>query len=173
VRAMQTARLMLDGMGIWPGRMETFHTLEEQTMGEWEGKPRQLVYTEELVAHLDEHAWTFRAPGGGESQEDCAARLLAWLEEVARPSGCERIALVTHGMVIRSALVSLLGLDHRGVVKIHVENTSITRLEPVEGGWRVLSRNDVAHLEAAGMKRLTGAATPTQVHAVSVGEEEV
>jgi broad specificity phosphatase PhoE len=170
VRAVQTTRLMLDGMGLWPGVLETFPDIEEQHMGEWEGAPRLEVYTPEVVAHLDEHAWTFRPPGG-ESQEDCAGRLWRWLEREARGARHERIAVVTHGMVIRGFLVQALGLDRRGVVGIHVENTSITRVAPAEGGWEILSRNEVGHVERAGLERLTGAATPTETRAVRAGEE--
>jgi broad specificity phosphatase PhoE len=172
VRAVQTARGMLDGMGVWPGVLETFKEIEEQHMGQWEGADRTQTYTPELLAHLREHAWTFRPPGGGESQRDCAYRLIDWLNAQVRHAAHERVAVVTHGMVIRSFLAEVLDLDRRDVVMIHIENTSITRISPTENSWKILSRNENEHIERAGLERLTGAAMPELVRAVRAGEEE-
>ena len=87
---------------------------------------------------------------GGECTGDVIKRVMPVLEEITE-SGHERVAVVTHGGVIRSVAVSVLGMDYAKARLIggHLENCSITELEYHPGQKRfTLERfNDYAHLE--------------------------
>lgn len=88
---------------------------------------------------------------GGECASDVIRRGRPFFYEMA-DSGLERIAVVTHGGVIRSMAASFLQMDPAKfrLLGSSLENCSITEVayQP-EGGYFTLERfNDYAHLEA-------------------------
>lgn len=89
-------------------------------------------------------------PDGGECGADVAARVMPQLFELCdRPE--ERIAVVTHGGVIRSVCAEILQTGQNNKLKfaIDMENTSLTHLiYDEERKFFFLERfNDFAHLE--------------------------
>lgn len=86
---------------------------------------------------------------GGESGADVARRVLPFIEEL-KASGLRRVAVVTHGGVIRTLLCAFLGLgqEKRFLFGAPLENTSITivRWDAEEGKWYIHSLNDASHL---------------------------
>lgn len=87
---------------------------------------------------------------GGECAGDVAGRALPVLREIAE-SGYQRIAVVTHGCVIRCLTAGILGMDLAKVRLIggSLENCSITELayRPEQNRFTLERFNDYAHLE--------------------------
>ena len=87
---------------------------------------------------------------GGECAEDVIRRVWPFLEEIKK-SGCENIAVVTHGGVIRSVTAWLLGMNLAKwrLLGRDLENCSITELfyEKKWDRFRLERFNDYAHLE--------------------------
>jgi alpha-ribazole phosphatase len=139
-RARTTARLALPGTHLHPDPR-----LREICFGYFEGK---------TWADLDEgaraelSAW-WKDPyrnriRDGESFTDLEARLRAFVDELPR-SG--RVAVFTHGGVIRCMLWSVTGPPDGRSWTVALDNTSITRMQLGED-WRTLACvNDCAHLE--------------------------
>lgn len=167
VRTQQTARYCLEAMGESPWRIEPSSALLEQHMGAFEGQPRAAVYTPEVLAAVSPNPWGW-APPGGESQAECGARLRAWLErEVVgwEADGAARVAVFTHGLAIRCLLTDLFGLDTLAVMKLAVENTSITTLVHAHDGWAIMRQNDARHLADEGLEVLDSVHAPQAVQA--------
>lgn len=87
---------------------------------------------------------------GGECGADVVKRVLPVLHEITQ-SGYDRVAVVTHGGVIRSIAAYLIGLDLAKMRMIGngLENCSITELEyqPDKKRFNLQRFNDYAHLE--------------------------
>lgn len=87
---------------------------------------------------------------GGECAGDVVKRVMPVLEELAE-SGDERIAVVTHGGVIRAVTAHILGIPLKQwrILGKNLENCSITelRFDEKTGRFTLERFNDYAHLE--------------------------
>ncbi len=68
---------------------------------------------------------------GGESRRDIFDRVAAALADIMATR--ERVAIVTHGGVFRSALPHLLGLPLSAIWSFHIHNGSIADIRTVDG----------------------------------------
>ncbi len=68
---------------------------------------------------------------GGESRRDIYERVAEALADIVRPG--ERVAIVTHGGVFRSAITHLLGLPLSAIWAFHIHNGSIADIRVVDG----------------------------------------
>lgn len=163
VRAVETARIAMEALGLEPSALVADAALLEQSAGEWEGALRTDCYTAAVLAEIAADTRAFAAPGG-ESQAEVEARAFAFLEgavlEAARAGGPPALVF-GHGMAIKCLLRRVLDSDARMSRKIALGNASITELGFVPGGagaagaggaaaaqpgWHVLRVNDCAHL---------------------------
>ncbi len=81
-RARHTAAIVCRVLGIDPARIETDARLSEIDVGEWAGLTEEAIEAASPGA-LDgtgRHDWIFRSPGG-ESYDDVAGRVRAWLDD--------------------------------------------------------------------------------------------
>lgn len=138
-RASQTASLALPDRPV-----QLDPRLREINFGVFEGKLR-----EDLTADLrDELRRWWRDPyadpiEGGESMAQLAERVGEWRQTLVDG----RVAVFTHGGVIRSSLWAVTSPPSAGEWSVILDNTSITeiRYQPARTViWRV---NDTAHLE--------------------------
>lgn len=138
-RAAETASLALPDR---PAQLDS--RLREINFGIFEGKVR-----DDLTPALrDELLRWWRDPysdaiEGGESMAQLAERVTQWRDSLTDG----RIAVFTHGGVIRSCLWAITSPPSAGEWSVILDNTSITeiRYEPARTIiWRV---NDTAHLE--------------------------
>ena len=91
--------------------------------------------------------FSYPMPGEG-SFQNVMKRAVAGFEELEKRHKGGNIAIVSHGGLLRVMLVALLGLDNRFYRKTWMTNTSITMLDVMEDGRRLLmTLNDKAHLE--------------------------
>lgn len=110
----------------------------EQDFGDWTGRRH-----DDLAASHDEAYARFwrdpahSAPPGGESFADQVSRVERGLGRIeAGPS-----ILVIHSGTIRAALAIALGIEPRAALSFVIDPLSLTRIERLADGWRVVTVN--------------------------------
>lgn len=130
-RTVETAR----ALGLEPKLVPEF---SEQDFGEWTGRRH-----DELAGRGSEvyaQFWSDPArgrPPGGESFEDQVARVrlgLSWI-------GAGAATLVVHSGTIRAALCIALDLTPQAALRFVIDPLSLTRIDRLATGWRVVSVN--------------------------------
>jgi len=110
----------------------------EQGLGDWTGRRHN-----DLVAELGEayrEFWKSPAanrPPGGESFVDQIDRARAGL--VSLPAG--DVVLVVHSGTIRAVLALALDLTPDSALRFVIDPLSLTRIDRLDGGWRVVAVN--------------------------------
>ncbi len=121
-RAQQTAKAAGAALGL---PIETDRRLIEVTMGEWEGR----LVTEVEAEHPElfkSRQWFFHAPGG-ETYEQMAARIGAWLGELP-PEPERKVIAVCHGVTSRVLRALYAGLSAHDAMQLDVPQDAIYRL---------------------------------------------
>ncbi|WP_342731840.1 histidine phosphatase family protein [Bradyrhizobium sp. B117] len=130
-RTAETAR----ALGLEPTLVREF---SEQDFGDWTGHRH-----DELAATGGEayaQFWSDPArgkPPGGESFEDQVARVRLGLSRIGTGSA----ALVVHSGTIRAALCIALDLTPQAALRFVIDPLSLTRIDRLATGWRVVSVN--------------------------------
>ena len=147
-RTLQTAELITQKIGADVRKIITSDGLQELHQGDWEGQPRDKIYTPEILNEISRSAGTF-CPPNGESMQMVENRMINWLKtEFPDDLNSEIKALiVTHGMAISCLLRGILDSAPSMIYKTRIDNTSITRLKKDEKGWHLLGVNDSAHIQ--------------------------
>jgi broad specificity phosphatase PhoE len=143
-RAQVTVRPIAAGRGLAP---RSLHAFREINLGIWEGR------RVDDVAHGDgenfrlwrERPVALRLPKG-ETLEEVATRATAGLRELASRHAGETVALMSHGGVNRTVLLSVLGASLEHYPRIRQHNACINVIETDGAAGRVLVLNDIAHL---------------------------
>ncbi|HVX23876.1 MAG TPA: histidine phosphatase family protein [Candidatus Saccharimonadales bacterium] len=136
-RTRDTATLCLKGMGLLAVPIADSR-LQELDQGQWTGQPRDEVYTPKVTAQLKREGKDFKAPGG-ESMNEVAKRMRAWLETSftdVSTGVTERHFAFTHGVAIRCLVGSFRGWSQDKIYKTRTPNTSVTLLTRQNGLWR-------------------------------------
>lgn len=163
-RAMHTAEIALAGSGLAPLPEPG---LREIHVGELGGRLYRDIHHHypEYLHRLHRDPWGTPRPGG-ESMHDLARRAGAALRELAQRHAGGRVAVFTHGGVVRVAVGLALSEAVTGpLAQLSVHNTAITRVR-LGPQPSLLAFNDAAHLEtleaqvpsgeAAGARRSSG-----------------
>ncbi len=122
--------------------LEPFATdprVAECDFGTWAGRTLEDVHAADPAAAT---AWMTdpgAAPHGGESLARFAARVAGWLDAQARGGG--RVVAVTHGGVVKAAVVHALGAPLEAFWRIDVAPLAITELHAHEGRWTLARVN--------------------------------
>lgn len=127
-RALQTAALL----GLTPA---IDPALRDCDYGRWRGRSLAEIGAQEpdgLAAWIADPA---AKPHGGESVCDVVARVGRWLDERCRDRG--RVVAVTHGAVIRAAIVHAIRAGPASCPHIDVAPLSHTLLTCHAGTWRL------------------------------------
>ncbi len=117
--------------------------LAECDFGTWAGRSLADVHAGDPAAAA---AWMTdpqAKPHGGESLAAFAGRIAGWLDVQARSDG--RAVAITHGGVVKAALVHALGAPIEAFWHIDVSPLSITELHAHDGRWTVTRVNCVSH----------------------------
>jgi broad specificity phosphatase PhoE len=118
--------------------------LIEQDLGDWQG-----LAHEDLPARLRSPAHAFwplgagETPPGGESMAHVVARVGETMERLAQTYGGRDVVAVSHGGAIRGALAHAIGADAAAVLHFSIQNLSLTILERLATGWRVVCVNEM------------------------------
>jgi broad specificity phosphatase PhoE len=131
-RAAQTAA-GLDVTAVEPA-------LAECDFGAWAGRPLSEVAAADPAAV---QAWMSdpdAAPHGGESLTALLARVRRWLDAQARRDGTA--IAITHGGVVKAAVVLALEAPASAFWRIDVSPLAITELHAHDGRWTVTRVND-------------------------------
>jgi 2,3-bisphosphoglycerate-dependent phosphoglycerate mutase len=143
-RARQTAETALPGAAV---RFDP--RLRELAYGIFEGKSWATLDGEESneARHWHEDRYGRRIPGG-ESYADLEARVAAFRAELPEQG---QVIAFAHGGTIRAALYRALGQPVKGVWRLEIANTSITRLAFDHRGTTLVTVNDHAHLDGVAV----------------------
>jgi alpha-ribazole phosphatase len=122
-------------LGLTPVKEPAFR---EQNFGSWTGRTHSDIRNE--LGNAYENFWCSPAsnrPPGGESFVDQIARVAAGL--LALPGG--NVILVVHSGTIRAALAIALDIAPDSALRFVVDPLSVTRIDRLENGWRIVSVN--------------------------------
>ena len=130
-RTRETAR----ALGLDPREEAGFR---EQDFGAWTGRRHEDLATEPGSAY--QAFWNAPAgnrPPGGESFVDQIARARDGLRDLAAGDA----VLVVHSGTIRAVLAIALDLAPERALRFVIDPLSLTRIDRLDGGWRVVAVN--------------------------------
>ncbi|MCJ2020143.1 MULTISPECIES: histidine phosphatase family protein [unclassified Methylobacterium] len=135
-RVAETAAPIAAALGLM---VETEPDLDEIAFGGWTGRTFDALADDPLWTAWNTDRATARPPGG-ESMAEAQARILRVLERYVHDGA--PVILVSHGDVIRAALLTILGLGLDAYDRIVVDPASCSELALWPGGGRVVSLNE-------------------------------
>lgn len=142
-RALETARAIVAGRNL---PLVTDNRLREFDFGQWEGLTwPEIVGRWPDLGRLPTQARSYE-PVGGERFEHVVARVRAFLDDVCADAAVRYALIVTHAGALHAAMEVLRpdGFDPLGMV---FSTAGITRIAMDEGHARIISLNDVDHLD--------------------------
>lgn len=146
-RARETAELIAAPHGL---AVELREDLRERSFGVLEGKtldeaartmgPWFLLWQEDRLRN---------SPPGGETQPEMCARVMEALRDIASSHPGAQVAVSTHGGPVKSAVYDVLRIPLSLWTLTFIANASITILRGIPDLMRLVTFNDVCHLEPA------------------------
>jgi alpha-ribazole phosphatase len=131
-RTVETAR----ALGLEP---ELVLDLREQDFGDWTGHRHDELAATSGEAYVQFWSDPARArPPGGESFADQVARVRQGLSRI----GAGSATLVVHSGTIRAALCIALDLAPQAALRFVIDPLSLTRIDRLAAGWRVVTVNE-------------------------------
>jgi broad specificity phosphatase PhoE len=127
----------------------------DMSFGKWEGQSHREIQNndKEIYRQWREEPHLARLPGG-ESLEDVRVRAVNALEEVIRNHPGKTLALVSHRVINKVLICSILGLDNSHFWQITQDATAINLIQHREGKYILSLMNETCHLKALKEKRL-------------------
>lgn len=125
-RAVEVARDASDRFSV---ELVVDERLSELDFGEAEGMTWEEIA--EAGLRFDYRSMDEPVAPGGESRAAIAARSAEIADEIVSAGG--RQAIVTHGGVMRSMLIHLLGLGSNDIWAFHLRNAQIAEIHVIEG----------------------------------------
>lgn len=145
LRAAETAAIISEALHIQPIIDAVWR---ERGFGALEGLTSEEIQLRYPVIWASRMIGPMSGIPGAEAQEDVVARASLGCQKVLDGHPGKTIAIVSHGGMILTTLVHLLGLPPNGHALLGVgSNTSISRVVVEDGGARLVGLNDAAHLE--------------------------
>jgi broad specificity phosphatase PhoE len=130
--------------------------LAECDFGDWAGRSLAEVDAADPEAA---RAWMTdpdSSPHGGESLTDFAGRVAGWLDAQADRDGSA--VAITHGGVVKGALVHALGAPIATFWQVDVAPLAVTELHAHDGRWTITRVNCGTDPASAGRRRTAGRA---------------
>jgi alpha-ribazole phosphatase len=131
IRTLATAA----ALGLRPTTEVSFR---EQDFGDWTGRRHEDLARELGAAYRD--FWNAPAsskPPGGESFVEQIVRVREGLSKLP----CGDVILVVHSGTVRAALAIALDLPPESALRFAIDPLSLTRIDRIAGGWRVVGVN--------------------------------
>lgn len=147
IRAHETAKAVAAPSGV---PVQTTPRLREVHVGVWEDQPwGNVEYTQPDQMYnfsSDPQNWIVE---GAERYEELQERMLSTVRELGERHDGQTIAVVSHGMAIRTLLFTILGRPYDEFKSFpHGDNTAVSLLTLENGEFRVDFFNDNSHLDA-------------------------
>jgi len=144
-RCAQTA----DATGL---SFERTKSLREIKFGDWEGMYWTDIFAESsgVASKFVTGDPSFQAPGG-ESISSLVKRAGRFIEEAELLSGDGDVLVVSHGGMLRSLIVALLGLPEDSTARFYCANCAVSTVTAANGLVRLETLNETAHLDAAAL----------------------
>jgi broad specificity phosphatase PhoE len=141
-RTRETAEIVAARLGL---PVALHDDLTELDFGEWTGATFDAIRADPRWEPWRTHRSLARIPGG-ESMRAVQRRVVEAMFEIAEAHRDETVVAVSHGDVIRAALVFVLGmpLDFYSRIEIGLGSLSTVRID--ESGIRVLAVNELPRL---------------------------
>ncbi|QEO17111.1 histidine phosphatase family protein [Acetobacter vaccinii] len=142
-RTRETARAIAEaGYGTVPLKEEA--ELIEQNLGTWQGMRYAGLHQHlTLPPHPFWPVGATECPPEGESMIGVCARVGRLLDRLAVTNAGQDMVAVAHGGVIRAALAHALRIHAETALHFSVQNLSLTILEHLPSGWRVVTVNEL------------------------------
>jgi probable phosphoglycerate mutase len=121
--------------------------LIEMALGSWTGRPLAAVRRRTAWKEVQSSPSTFRFPGGGESFAEAQERVVDDLLAIARRHPRGRVAVATHGDIVRIALGHLSGAPLDAFQRTVIDTASVSVVTITKGSARILLVNDTGGLE--------------------------
>ena len=138
-RTRETAEAVAgEGRG---GEVRLAPALIEIDMGDWTGRALDSFGNDPEWRAWNEQRGTARIPGG-ESMAEAQARIVGYMQQMAREQDGRTVALVSHSDMIRAGIAWALGLSLDNLLRFDIDAASVSRLVVGEWGARVLSVNE-------------------------------
>src|SRR3954469_8166403 len=152
VRAQQTAEIGLDRAGA-SQPIAVDERIRDRELGVLDLLTTRGVATR-FPLEAERRRWLgkfYHRPPGGESWADVVLRIRSFLRDLDELPGGTRAVIVSHDAVTLLFRYVCERLNEQQVLEIGatdpVRNVSITTLDRTETGWRLVSFNDVSHLD--------------------------
>ena len=146
-RSSETARIALGGRDIV---LNETPKLREYHKGVFEGLTLAEIkaqFPEEYPRYLEKNL--SYAPKGGETTRDVSARMTEIFNEIRSNHLNESVLVVSHGGVLRAAMVSLLGMPLEGNWSFVFGNCGLTMVDTYEDNAVLRLFNDTSHINGA------------------------
>jgi broad specificity phosphatase PhoE len=121
--------------------LEIADALDEVDVGEWAGRAFAELNDDPRWAAWNTQRSIACAPGG-ETMHDVRERIVAHLGRLRASYPRGKIVVVSHGDVIKSAILHYLGLPLDAYDRIEVEPASVSTLEIGDWGNKIVALNE-------------------------------
>lgn len=147
-RAIDTAGAIANRGGVEVNPVEN---LNDFHFGDWQGLSRREVQEQypELYRDWLDTPEQVRIPGG-ESLEDVRRRAFPFVEDAVMRCGEGRIVFVSHRVIHKVLVCSLLGLNLSHFWNIRIDTCGVTRFDCGDGRLVLTGHNDTSFLHSVG-----------------------
>lgn len=139
-RTVQTARTIARGRSL---KIQKASALAEIDYGQWVGKYFDDV-TREKAYQIYHTAPSEAQPPGGEKMTEVLKRSVGLVEDLRKRHEKGRIALISHADVIKAILVRYLNLDLNEILRLRIDNASLSLVWFHGPRERVMAVNSLA-----------------------------
>lgn len=155
VRAIQTAEIISGYTGFDHKKIVHTEKVAEIDRGRWTALPRKPIVTPQVLADMDLHPLTWKAPGG-ESVLDVRKRMVdfickdipfKWINEDKKAKGCMKrpftVGIFSHNTAIKCFLQGISNLSKVNDPNFQVDNCSMTEVlfNPKLNLWKLSKVN--------------------------------
>jgi probable phosphoglycerate mutase len=137
-RTRETAEILSERLGLPVGYRDDVIELD---FGEWTGLTADIVRKDERF-HLWNVCRSVATIPGGESWRQVHNRIVAAMFDLQQAHPGENIVIVSHGDVIRAALLFALGMPLDFYARLEVAPASVSTIRLDKAGIRVLGLNE-------------------------------
>lgn len=111
----------------------------ECDFGSWRGRTLAEIHAEDPDGAVAWMADPSACPHGGEALDAFAARIRSWMDAQAALDG--RVVVVTHGGVVKAAVVHALGAPIEAFWRVDATPLRVTELHAHDGRWTLTCAN--------------------------------